>query len=88
MRQSKFSEAQIAGMLRDAASGVPVTDVTRKHGVSAATFYKWRAKFGGMTTSDMVRLRDLERENGRLKRMYADLSLEQQVAKEALAKKW
>ena len=56
--------------------------------VSAATFYKWRAKFGGMGTSDMARLRELERENARLKRMYADLSLEHQVATEALGKKW
>ena len=88
MRKSKFSEAQIATMLKEAASGVAVSDVTRKHGVSAATFYKWRAKFGGMTTSDMVRLRELERENARLKRMHADLSLEHQVAKEALEKKW
>ena len=88
MRKSKFSEAQIAAMLKEAAGGVAVADVTRKHGVSATTFYKWRAKFGGMGTSDMARLRELERENARLKRMYADLSLEHQVAKEALEKKW
>ena len=88
MRKSKFSESKIAAILAEAESGVPVKDLTRKHGMSSATFYKWRAKYGGMTPSDMGRLRDLERENARLKKMYAELSLEHEVAKEALTKKW
>lgn len=88
MRKSKFSEAQIATALKEAESGVAIADVTRKHGISVGTFYKWRAKFGGMETSDMAKLRELERENSRLKQMFAELSLEHQVAKEALGKKW
>lgn len=69
MRQSKFSESQISAILKEAEGGVPLADVLRKHQVSSATFYKWRAKYGGMQVSDMQRLRELEQENGRLKRM-------------------
>lgn len=65
-----------------------VTEVARKHGISAATFYQWRSKYGGMSVSDMQRLRELEQENTRLKRMYADLSLDHAVLKEALTKKF
>jgi len=88
MRKSKFSESQIAAILKEADSGVAVADVARKHGVSPATFYQWRSKFGGMTVSDMQRMRELEQENNRLKRMFADLSLDHQILKEALTKKF
>lgn len=76
MRKSKFSETQIVGILKDAESGVPVADLLRKHGVSKATFFKWRSKYGGATVADVKRLRELEAENAKLKRMYADLALE------------
>ena len=88
MRKSKFTESQIAGILQEAEAGVAVTEVARKHGISAATFYQWRSKYGGMAISDMQRLRELEQENARLKRMYADLSLDHSVLKEALTKKF
>ena len=88
MRKTKFSESKIASILAEAEAGVPVKELTRKHGMSSATFYKWRAKYGGMAPSDMSRLRELERENARLKKMYAELSLEHEGAKEALTKKW
>lgn len=88
MRKSKFSESQIAAILKEADSGIAVADVARKHGVSPATFYQWRSKFGGMTVSDMQRMRELELENNRLKRMFADLSLDHQILKEALTKKF
>ena len=88
MRKSKFSESQIAAVLREADSGVAMADLLRKHQISSATFYKWRAKFGGMEVSDMQRLRELEHENSRLKRLYANLSLEHDVLKEVLAKKF
>jgi len=88
MRKSKFSESQIAGVLQEAEAGMAVAEVARKHGISAATFYRWRSKYGGMSVSDMQRLRELELENARLKRMYADLSLDHAVLKEALTKKF
>jgi putative transposase len=88
MRKSKFSESQIAGILQEAEAGMAVAEVARKHGISAATFYQWRSKYGGMSVSDMQRLRELELENARLKRMYADLSLDHAVLKEALTKKF
>lgn len=88
MRKSKFSEAQIAAILKEAESGASVADVARTHGISAATFYQWRSKYGGMEVSDMQRLRELEQENARLKRMYADLSLDHSVLKELLTKKF
>jgi putative transposase len=88
MRKSKFSESQVAEILKEAEAGVAVADIARKHGISAATFYQWRSKYGGMSVSDMQRLRELEQENGRLKRMYADLSLDHELLKEVLAKKF
>ena len=88
MRKSKFTESQIAGILHEAEAGVAVAEVARKHGISAATFYQWRSKYGGMSVSDMQRLRELEQENARLKRMYAELSLDHAVLKEALTKKF
>jgi putative transposase len=88
MRKSKFSESQIADILREAEAGLAVAEVARKHGISAATFYQWRSKYGGMSVSDMQRLRELEQENARLKRMYANQSLELELMKEVVAKKW
>ena len=76
MRKSKFSEAQIVNILKDAEAGVAVNDLLRTHGISRATFFKWRSKYGGAGVSDMTRLRELEAENAKLKRMYADLALE------------
>lgn len=87
MRKSKFSETQIVGILKDAESGVPVADLLRKHGVSKATFFKWRSKYGGATVADVKRLRELEAENAKLKRMYADLALENAAIKDVLGRK-
>jgi putative transposase len=87
MRKSKFSETQIVAMLKDAESGVPVADLLRKHGVSKATFFKWRSKYGGASVSDVKRLRELDAENAKLKRMYADLALENAAIKEVLNRK-
>ena len=88
MRKSKFSETQIVGILRDAESGVPVPDLLRKHGVSKATFFKWRSKYGGMDVSMMSRVKELEEENRRLKKMYAEAQMDASILKEALSKKW
>ena len=87
MRKSKFSESQIVGILKDAESGVPVGDLLRKHAVSKATFFKWRSKYGGASVSDVKRLRELEAENAKLKRMYADLAIENAAIKEVLNRK-
>ncbi|HXF09016.1 MAG TPA: transposase, partial [Candidatus Acidoferrales bacterium] len=75
MRQSKFTERQILAALKQAESGLPVNDVCRQIGVSPATFYKWRAKYGGLDASELSRMRELEEENAKLKQMYAELSL-------------
>lgn len=88
MRKSKFSEVQIATILKEAEAGIAVAEVARKHGISAATFYQWRSKYGGMEISDLQRMRELEQENARLKRMYADLSLDNAILKEALTRKF
>ncbi len=87
MRKSKCSRSQIVGMLKDAESGVPVADLLRKHGVSRATFFNWRSKYGGASISDVKRLRELETENAKLKRMYADLALENAAIKDVLTRK-
>ena len=88
MRKLKFSESKIAAILKEIEAGVAVSEASRKHGVSANTIYQWRAKFGGMSVSDMQRLRELETENARLKKMYADLALDVSILKEALTKKF
>jgi putative transposase len=88
MRKSKFSETQIVAILKDAESGVPVADLLRTHGISKATFFKWRSKYGGASVSDVKRLRELEAENAKLKRMYADLAIENAAIKDVLNRKW
>jgi putative transposase len=87
MRKSKFSESQIVGILKEADAGVPVADLLRRHGVSKATFFKWRSKYAGASVADVRRLRELEAENAKLKRMYADLALENAAIKDVLARK-
>ena len=87
MRKSKFSESQIVGILKEAESGIPVADLLRRHAISKATFFKWRNKYGGASVSDVKRLRELEGENAKLKRMYADLALENAAIKDVLNRK-
>ena len=86
--KKRFTEEQIIGFLKEADTVVPVKDLARRHGFSEASFYLWRNKFGGMDVSDAKRLRGLEAENARLKKLLAEAMLENEVTKEALRKKW
>jgi len=86
--KKRFTEEQIIGFLREAEAGMPVKDLCRKHGFSEASYYLWRSKFGGMSVPEAKRLKDLESENGRLKKLLAEQLLENEVIKEALRKKW
>ena len=88
MKTSKFSESQIVAILKEQEAGLKVADICREHGVSTGTFYKWRSKYGGMDASMLKRVKELEQENARLKKMYANVQLEADAMKEALAKKW
>ena len=85
--KKRFSEEQIIGFLREADKGVPVKELCRKHGFSEASYYLWRSKFGGMDVSDAKRLKALEAENAKLKRMYAELALENAAIKDLLSRK-
>lgn len=87
MKNRRFTEAQIMAVLRQAEGGVPVPELCQEHGISSASFYKWRAKYGGMDASMMSQMKALEDENRRLKRMYADLSMQAGLLKEVLGKK-
>lgn len=87
MKKSKFSDEKVISILKEADAGAKVSDLCRKHGMSDATYYKWKAKFSGMEVSQLRRLKDLESENNRLKRMYADLSLTHQALQDAVEKK-
>jgi putative transposase len=87
MKVSKFSEPQILAILRQAEGGVPVAEVCREHGMSNASFYKWRAKYGGMDASMISQMKGIEDENRRLKKMFAELSMQNELLKEALGKK-
>ena len=87
MRKTRFTEPQIMAVLRQAEGGVAVPELCREHGISSASFYKWRAKYGGMDASMMSQMKALEDENRRLKRMFADLSMQADLLREALGKK-
>lgn len=88
MKKSKFSDSQIMAILKQAESGMPVPELCREHGMSSATFYKWRSRYGGMDASMIARLKELEDENRRLKKMYAEGRLKSELRQEALEKKW
>jgi putative transposase len=88
MKKSRFTDSQIMAALRQAETGIPVPDICRELGISSATFYKWRARYGGMDTSMMARMKELEEENRRLKKLYIDEKLKAEIVAEALAKKW
>jgi len=88
MKKSRYTDSQIISILKQAEAGTPVPELCREHGMSNASFYKWRAKYGGMDASLMARMKELEAENNRLKKMYADVQLQNDVIKEAMAKKW
>ncbi len=88
MKQSRFTEEQIIAILREQESGAKTADVCRRHGVSSATFYAWKAKFGGMEPSEARRLNALEDENARLKRLLAEAMLDNRALKDLLSKKW
>jgi putative transposase len=87
VRNSRFTESQIVSILNKAEAGVQVKEVCRKHGISSPTFYKWKAKYGGLGVSELKRLKELEQENRKLKRMYVDLALENTALKDAIEKK-
>ena len=88
MKKSRYSDSQIIGILKQAEAGTPVPELCREHGMSSASFYKWRSKYSGMDASLMTRMKELEAENNRLKKMYADVQLQNDVIKEAMEKKW
>lgn len=88
MKKSRFMDSQIMAILKQAEGGVAVPALCREHGISSATFYKWRAKYGGMDVSMMARMKELEQENARLKKMYVEEKLKAEIIAEALAKKW
>ena len=87
MRQSKFTETQIVSILKEADAGRPVNEMWRSYGISSATYYKWKAQYGGLAASDIKRLKELEHENSKLNRLYADMALENAALKDVIAKK-
>ena len=87
MKKTKFSESQIVAILKEGEAGVPVAQILRKHGISQATYYNWKSKYGGASVAELKRLKELELENAKLKRMYADLALENAAIKDVLGRK-
>ena len=88
MKKSRFSDAQIMGILAQAENGVPIPELCREHGLSNASLYKWRAKFGGMDVSEVKRLRELQRENAELKKIVAEQTLDIRMLKDVNSRKW
>ena len=88
MKNSRYSDSQIIAILNQAEAGTPVPDLCREHGMSSASFYKWRTKYGGMDASLITRMKELEAKNNRLKKMYAEVQIQKDVLKEAMAIKW
>lgn len=88
MKKSKFTESQILNILKEKEQGFSVAELCRKHGISEPTYYSWKSKYSGMTVNELKRLKELEYENARLKKMFADLSLEHEVVKDLLSKKF
>jgi putative transposase len=87
MKKSKFSESQIVAILKEGEAGIAETELVRKHGISAATYYNWKSKYAGVEVSDLKRMKELETENAKLKRMYAELALENTAIKDVLSRK-
>lgn len=87
MKKSRFTETQIVAILNEGDSGVPLQDIWRKYGISSATYYKWKAKYGGLDVNELKRMKEIESENSKLKRMYADLALENHALKDLIEKK-
>ena len=87
MKKTRFTETQIVSTLKRQESGIPTKEICRELGISEATFYNWKSKYGGMEASDVKRLKDLEEENARLKKMYADLAMDNQILKDLFTKK-
>jgi putative transposase len=87
MRKSRFTESQIVAILKEGTAGVPVAEILRKHGISRPTYFNWKSKYGGASVQELVRLKELEAENAKLKRMYAELALENTAIKDVLSRK-
>ena len=87
MRKSRFTDSQIVSILKDGDAGLPLAELVRKHGISRATYFNWKSKYAGATIADVKRMKELEAENAKLKRMYADLALENAAIKDVLSRK-